>query len=145
MSRSTSRSLVAKAACACRFGVQMSRDVVKVGLGFRGIRLSEQMGVIHTARAETELFAQGSAPCDVYLIHEGIVKVLWADAHGHEVIIGLRSPGRLLGSSPAIVGQAHPVTAVTLTRCVLERIGVLQFTELLTANTEFSLRVHRSH
>lgn len=95
--------------------------------------------------ATIELYRQGSYARDVYFIHRGLVKLVRAEGEGHEVIIDLRLPGWLLGAPTVITKQQHPVTAITLSECVLQRIPAEVFHMLLRTNTHFSMHVHQMH
>jgi len=86
----------------------------------------------------TELFQQGTVAKEVYFIDQGAIKLVYVDANGKEVIIGLRSSGWLLGAPEVILAEAHPVTAVTLTRCCLYRVNSETFRLLSKHNASLS-------
>jgi CRP/FNR family transcriptional regulator, cyclic AMP receptor protein len=51
------------------------------------------------------LFYEGDNGRDVFILVEGLVKVFMTSASGRQVILGLESPGSLLGELSAIDGQ----------------------------------------
>jgi len=95
--------------------------------------------------ATIELYRQGSPAQEVYFIQRGLVKLVRVEGDGHELIIDLRLSGWLLGAASVIARQQHPVTATTLSECVLHRIPAELFSTLLTTNPEFSSHVHQMH
>lgn len=64
-----------------------------------------------TYSENTVLFKQGATARDVYLLEQGLVKVIFLDPGGEEVIIELCSaPGALIGDACAVIGK-HAVSA----------------------------------
>ncbi len=53
-----------------------------------------------------ELFRQGSPSQYVYCIESGLVKLVNLTQQGQELIVGLRSPGWILGSVPVIAHKS---------------------------------------
>ena len=92
-----------------------------------------------------ELFHQGDVPDEVFVIREGIVKLLWSNTEGAETIVGLRWPGWFLGTAALIAGTTNPVTAVTLVPSRLERISSEKFIYLITSDMLFMRKVQLSH
>lgn len=93
--------------------------------------------------AGVELFQQGSIVEDVYFVSAGLIKLVHVEPDGRELIIGLQSPGCLVGSAALLVEEPSLVTAITLTRCQLYRIRRDVFLELLDGNASASWEVHR--
>jgi CRP/FNR family transcriptional regulator len=79
----------------------------------------------------TRLFNQGLPAADVYFIDHGLVKLVHVGQDGKELIVGLRSSGKVLGGPSVILGEAYPVSAVTLTPCSLRRIPATVLTQAL--------------
>ena len=104
-----------------------------------------KLGVIRTYSAGAELLQQGIPADEVYLIHEGVVKLVWADSKGKEAILGLGWRGWFLGAPSVITGKPCPTTVVTLTRSVVERIPAEKFCSLLQNDTNLTWRVHQIH
>ncbi|HSE99135.1 MAG TPA: Crp/Fnr family transcriptional regulator [Blastocatellia bacterium] len=88
--------------------------------------------------AGVELFKQGSCAREVYLVERGLAKLICVTSEGQEIIVGLRSPGWILGANSAILGKPYPVGAVTLTRSRLRCIYAEQFIRLVRSDLEFS-------
>ena len=88
---------------------------------------------------------QGDPPQDVFLLRSGLVKLIRTQESGHEVIVGLRSTGWLLGAAAAIDENPQPATASTVTLCHVVRISVCAFRTMLRDDPAFSWGVHRMH
>jgi len=97
----------------------------------------------HVYPATIELYRQGSHAEEVYFINRGLLKLVRMERDGHELIIDLRPEGWLLGTASVITKQQHPVTAITLSESVVQRIPAEVFSGLLRTNTQFSLQVHQ--
>jgi CRP-like cAMP-binding protein len=105
----------------------------------------ENLGFIRSYGPGAEILQQGIAADDVFLIHEGIIKLVWSENRGKQAILGLRWRGYPLGVPSAITGEASPMTAVTLVRSVLQRISVQEFIKHLHANPELAWKMHQIH
>ena len=89
------------------------------------------------------LFKQGAAAQNVYLIEEGLVKLIRVEPSGREMIVGLRSPGWMVGAASVILGNKYAFSATTLTSCQLRRIPVNVFLSLLKTDASFSWYFHQ--
>jgi CRP-like cAMP-binding protein len=103
------------------------------------------LGVARTYGPGTELLQQGTPADEVYLILDGLVKLVWTEPKGKQGIVGLRSRGYLLGVPPAITGEKSPMSAVTLVRSVVQRISAQEFLECLRANPPLAWKVQQIH
>jgi CRP-like cAMP-binding protein len=106
-------------------------------------RAGGRMGTPHSYPAGVELFAQETRVADVFWLADGLVKLVRADEHGRERILGLRFPNHFIGAALIIVGHPSPITAVTVTRCRLARMAAGEFLDLLQRHRELSLEVQR--
>ena len=88
------------------------------------------------------LFEQGSLVHDIYWLVEGLVKLVHVDESGGERILELQLPPRFIGASLGIVDLPSPVSAVTVTRCRVQRISRAEFVERLATDRQFSWDVH---
>lgn len=95
--------------------------------------------------AGVELFQQGLPARNVYLIEQGLIKLLRVQEDGQEVIVGLRRPGWCVGAAAVIIGTSYPVTAITVTRSHLSHIAGEGFRNLLKSDHSVSWRVHQMH
>jgi len=95
--------------------------------------------------AGVQLFRQGSRPDAVYLVSNGLLKLVCVDCEGNEVIVGVRGVGWLLGASTVILEESHATTAFTLTTCTLHRIAAQDLRVHLVTKPSFSLYVHQMH
>lgn len=103
------------------------------------------MGGTQTYPAGVELLSQDGAPADVFHIEVGLVKLVRAESDGHEIILGLRSKGWLLGAAAVILDQPYAVSAITLTRSQVHRIRADEFRKLVSTNARFGWHVHVMH
>jgi len=118
-------------------------DVAFESLGRAIKSLINGLAPSHVYPATIELYRQGSQAEEVYFINRGLLKLVRMEKDGHELIIDLRSRGWLLGMSAVITRQQHPVTAIALSECVMQRIPAEVFSSFLRTNTQFSLHVHQ--
>lgn len=92
------------------------------------------------------LFKQGAASREVFLLEQGLVKVIFLDPAGEEVITHLCSqPGSVIGDACAVIGS-HFVSAAVVTRnTVLRKVPSTSFVEMIRGNPEMSWQLHRRH
>jgi CRP/FNR family cyclic AMP-dependent transcriptional regulator len=102
----------------------------------------EPLAPSHIYPAGTELFHQGSLASDVYFIDRGLVKLVRIESDGRELIVGLRSPGWILGAAPVIAKKEHPVTGITIISSSLRLISGQVFCDLLRNSSQFSWKLH---
>lgn len=103
--------------------------------------------VTATAHPEaTILFKQGAPSREVFMLDHGLVKVIFLDPAGEEVITHLCTrPGTLIGDVCAVLGR-HSVSAAVVTRGTrLRRVSSASFVELVRNNAEVSWQLHRAH
>ena len=104
-----------------------------------------EFGVVRSYGPGSELLEQGAPTDDVYLIHDGIVKLVWTEPKGKQTILGLRWNGCLLGVPSAITGDASPMSAVTLVRSLIRRVTAREFLECLQRRADLGWKVHQIH
>jgi CRP-like cAMP-binding protein len=85
-----------------------------------------------------ELFQQGASAHEVYFIARGLVKLVFLGQNGQEMIVGLRSPGWILGAASVILGKSCPITVTTLTNCHLHRVPAEVFLHHLKNDAQLS-------
>jgi CRP-like cAMP-binding protein len=105
----------------------------------------DELGTSHHCSAKTYLFCQDSQVQDVFVLNRGLVKLIRVEEDGREMIVGLRSPGWILGAASAVSGGTHVVTAVSVTACYLQRISAKAFLGLLRSDPQLSWRLHKMH
>jgi CRP/FNR family transcriptional regulator len=103
------------------------------------------LGVVRSYGPGSELLQQGLPADEIYLIHEGIVKLVWTGNQGKQTILGLRWPGYPLGVPSAITGDVCPMSAVPLVRSVLQRIPVRDFLRHMQADPALAWKVQQVH
>ncbi len=109
-----------------------------LNLSAEGWREIHQLAPPQTYCAATELFRQGFPQQAVYFIRRGLIKLLFLGSDGREAIVNLRGSGRLLGVASAVVRKPYDLTAVTVTRCEIQQIPIVNFLQLVKTDTQFS-------
>ncbi len=87
------------------------------------------------------IFRQGESPRYVYLIEQGMVKLVRVNEEGQALILGLRTPGWILGATSALLEKAYIVTAETVTACRLRRMWVGEFRDRIRTDGSLFWRV----
>ena len=100
-------------------------------------------GAMRNYGSRLELFQQGTPADDVYLIHEGMVKLVWGESMGKQTILCLRWSGSFIGVPAVVTGQPYLTSAVTLVPSVLERIPAEKFLQRLQTDPDFAWKVHQ--
>jgi CRP-like cAMP-binding protein len=88
--------------------------------------------------ADFEVLRQGEIATDVWIIDEGVVKLVYSGKDGRELTVGVRLRGWIVGSASVILGQPSPVAAFTMTPCYLQRLDAATFLEMLSGNSMLS-------
>jgi len=102
-------------------------------------------GATHKYPAGTELCRQGNAATHVYLITQGVVKIVLTERNGREAIIGLRFPEWYIGAPCVIAGAVHPMSAVTCTTAEAVQYSANDFLTRLRRDSDFSWQIHQLH
>ena len=85
------------------------------GDGFQGaMRQLAGEGIRRSYRRGEALFTEGDLSDRVVLVEEGWVKISAATPDGHEVVLGIRGPGQVLGELSVIDGSPRSASAVAL-------------------------------
>ncbi|GGK28781.1 hypothetical protein GCM10010124_21880 [Pilimelia terevasa] len=92
--------------------------------------------------ARHTLFAQGTTGDFVYLIHEGLTKVVRHEDAGRIAILTLRGPGDLVGDLAAADGHPRLATVTALTRLTCTLLSGRAFRGLLQS-AEIAISAHR--
>jgi CRP-like cAMP-binding protein len=95
--------------------------------------------------AGVEVLRQGDIAMDVWIIDDGVVKLVYVDEEGRELTVGLRLKGWMLGSASVILEKPSPVAAFTMTPCYLQRLDAPTFLEMLGGNSTLSSWLHKMH
>ena len=95
--------------------------------------------------AGVELLRQAEIAKDVWIIDEGVVKLVHIEEDGRELTVGVRFKGWILGSASVILGKESPVAALTMTPCYLQRLDAPTFLETLSGNSTLSSWLHKIH
>jgi CRP-like cAMP-binding protein len=100
-------------------------------------------GIVRNYGSRSELLQQGTPADDVYLIHDGLVKLVWGDSTGKQTILGLRWPGCLIGVAAVVTAEPCAMSAVTLVPSVLERLSAEKFLQRLQTDSDFAWKIHQ--
>jgi CRP-like cAMP-binding protein len=98
---------------------------------------------IKTYAARAEVFKQETSSNMVYLIEQGLVKLVRVASNGSQVIIGLRRRPWLMGAPAVLLNKPYSFTAVTLVPSSIRAIPAKAFLKLATTNKLFSSHLHR--
>jgi CRP/FNR family transcriptional regulator len=90
-----------------------------------------------------ELFKQESAPRDVYLIEDGLVKLTYVEQNARDFLVGLRTSGWTVGAASVILDRTYAFSATTISACRLRRVSADAFLNLLNTNHEFVRYFHQ--
>jgi CRP-like cAMP-binding protein len=102
----------------------------------RKLLLGSRTGLMYPKGVQ--LVGQGAAVGEVYFISTGLLKSVYLDQSGREMIVGLCVPGSMIGVAPVVVQCPSPVSVFTLTRCELSRIAAREFLDLVKTDAKFS-------
>jgi CRP-like cAMP-binding protein len=92
-----------------------------------------------------DLLAQGQEPSSVFLLRDGLVKLVQISDDGRGTIVGIRRSGSLLGLTATLLGEFEPLTVTTLSRCSLIEVPAAGFVSLMQDRQDVSWRVHMDH
>jgi CRP-like cAMP-binding protein len=103
-----------------------------------------KFGIVRSYPPGYELLQQGSPAEAVYLIHDGIVKLVWNEPKGKESIVGLRWQGWFLAAPSIISDTPCPTSAITLTRSKIEHIPPETFLDRLQRDPNLGWELHQN-
>lgn len=93
--------------------------------------------------AQVEIFRQDTPAKAVYLVEQGLVKLVRITYAGDQVIVGLRRRNWLIGAPSILLGKQYSYTAIAVLPTVLRCISKKSFLELVKNNVQFSLHIQR--
>jgi CRP-like cAMP-binding protein len=93
--------------------------------------------------AQVVIFRQDTPAKAVYLVEQGLVKLVRITYSGEQVIVGLRHRNWLIGAPSIFLGKQYSYTAIAVIPTILRSITKKSFLELVEKNIQFSLHVHR--
>jgi CRP-like cAMP-binding protein len=88
---------------------------------------------------------QGAPAHEVFHIEQGLLKLVRLDRSGGDAIVGLRTSGGFLGAEAVLLEESHPVTAITLSPCLLSKMEAGTFRDRVRSSPEFSWHLHIAH
>ncbi len=93
--------------------------------------------------AQSVIFTQDTPAVAVYLIEQGLVKLVRVTSSGNQVIVGLRHRNWLMGAPAIFLDKLYSYTAIPLLPTVIRSIPRASFLDLVKKDEQFSLQVHR--
>lgn len=114
------------------------------GDGNEFARLFQRLGELVIYPPGTKLFSQGLPIRDICLIEAGMVKFTRTDQEGREVIVALRTAGKLLGAAAAVSRNVALVNTVTLTECRIYRLSAALFLKQMETGHGFLLYLNQT-
>lgn len=88
-----------------------------------------------------KFFAQGQPASGVYLLYAGGVQLSITDGDGGELVLGLATPGNILGLSATVSGKCHEETAKATAICQAGFITGKDFLHFLGSHPEAAFRI----
>jgi CRP-like cAMP-binding protein len=82
-------------------------------------------------KAGKVIYKEGSEPKGVYILKKGKVKIFQTTPSGRKHIVYIYTAGEVFGYRPIICHGLHPVTAMTLEDCTIDRVSVENFRDCL--------------
>ncbi len=108
-----------------------------------GMRLLAPLPPVEVYQPGVNLTSQGEVPPHVYLVVDGVVKLVHEYVDGRAGIVELACEGDLVGVHAALLGEACLESAVTLTKSSLARWRSSEFIARLASDAGFSVGVCR--
>jgi CRP-like cAMP-binding protein len=81
---------------------------------------------------------QGQAPSSVYLLREGLVKLVHVNLDGRETMLGLRAAGWYAGAVSSLMHMPSTYSVKTVTSCVFSIIAAEDFSMKLSRSARMS-------
>ena len=120
-----------------------SRSAIRLSLLKHAKEICHAVAPMQSYPQSMPLFTEGSLPQEIYFIERGLVKLATSNEGGRDLIVGLRRSECFLGAESAVLQRPHPVSAITLTPCVLCRIPTRTFLGIVDADPEFARYLRR--
>jgi CRP/FNR family transcriptional regulator, cyclic AMP receptor protein len=111
--------------------------------GLSGETLQALNLVKHTSSypAGAVVLMEGQAARGIYIVCQGRVKLMTANAEGKTLIVKIAQPGEVLGLQAIVTDRPHELTAEALQPCQLAYIGREPFLRFLRNHGDACLRV----
>lgn len=94
-------------------------------------------------RSRQTIFHEGTPSLAVHCIRSGTVKLSRGTAGGDEILVGIRSPGDVIGHRAVLADIPYGITAETLEPSVVCTIPRETFIELVLHDADLALRILR--
>jgi CRP/FNR family cyclic AMP-dependent transcriptional regulator len=101
----------------------------------------DPLRTIRTYPARTVVFMESDQPQAAYCLCSGRLKLSSVSAGGKTIILGIATPGDVLGARPLLLGKPHDVTAETIQQTQLCSIRKDAFLNFARRHADVSLRL----
>ena len=91
--------------------------------------------------ADHRVFTEGDVPDGMYIVARGSVAIVHRPGSGDEAKVARLEPGALFGEMALLLDEPRAASAVTLTPCVLLRLGRDGFTEFLESEDRAASKI----
>lgn len=95
--------------------------------------------VLHRYEKGSIIFEEGQSPRYLFLIVEGLVKVVTKNNRSKELIQGMFFPGDTFGEPPVFINKPYTSTAIAVNYSVILRISIEKFFEFYNDHPELNL------
>lgn len=116
----------------------MNDNATNNGSNDKALSVFRRCGELKNYPPGVELYRQGEVIKSAYLLESGLVKHVHAGKRGNEMVLDLRSPGKILGAASIILRNPALVTGATLTECLIYSLTSKAFLNELKTDIEFS-------
>lgn len=127
--------------CQCQIGQCLLCEAKLYG-GLTAEQACSIRGLLvkHEYEPHEVLFREGDSSTHLFVLRQGLLKLTSMDMNGREQIIGLATPGRLLGFE-TVHDNTYCFTAETLSPATVCKLRHKDMLEVLTQNPAVSLQV----
>jgi CRP-like cAMP-binding protein len=98
-----------------------------------------ELGTRRTLRTGAALVLQGDVADRVWLVLDGLVKVVSSHPDGREPILGLRGPGELIGELGALDGRVRSATVTAVVPTTAREFGGAQLRTVVREDPDVAL------
>ena len=115
------------------------------------LRDFESIETVSSYPSDSRLFAERQIPSNIFIPHDGQVKLFANSSDSKRFILGIAKPGEVLGLSSAFTGNPYQMTAETLHSCVVASVRRSDFMDFLLRHpaayqgVAHELSLHQEH
>ncbi len=91
----------------------------------------ESIATLSSYPSDTDLFVEQQTPANIFIAHDGQVKLYTNSADSRRFILRIAKPGEVLGLSSVFTGHPYQMTAETLYPCIVTSVRRSDFLDFL--------------